>query len=85
MDIAHGISHTSQDLGLLLRQLPTLALGAVSTVVSAAAAHQEVGLVSVRDIRLKGATSQVFKLFQHAVWLVGVEHVDALQAQGERG
>ena len=44
MDIAHGIVGVPQHLGLSQSQLPTLALGPVGTVVSAAAAHQEPGL-----------------------------------------
>lgn len=83
MDISHRVLHIPQNLGLLLRQLPALTLGAVGAVVSAVATYQ-LWPSSVRNIGLKCAGGQVLKRFQHAVWLVSVEDIDTLNQRKGR-
>ena len=78
MDITNRVADIPQDLGLLLRQLPALALGTVGAVVRAAATDEKPCLLAVRDLWLKGPLGKILETVRHAIWLVNVELIDTL-------
>ena len=76
--IPHRVPHVPQHLGLLLCQLPALALGAIGTVVSAAATYKELRVISVRTIVFECPSGEVLEPIQKTVWSLLVEHVHTL-------
>lgn len=79
VDIPHGVSQVPQHLCLLLRQLPTLALGAISAAISTATTPQELGVSNVGNIGFKGSIGQILKTLQHTIRLVIAERVHTLE------